>query len=1204
MTTIRLGPFALEERLGEGGMGAVHRGRHRRTGLEVALKVIRGETDEGARERFRREVQAHAGLLHPNVVHLFEYGTVDAAAAGASDGELDEGSPFVAMELAGGGTVRDLLPLDRWPAVRAIVVQILDGLAFSHARGVIHRDLKPENFLVFERDEAPAPRIKLADFGIAHALEAARDREEDSLGTLAGTPPYMAPEQARGEWRRYGAWTDLYALGCIVWELVCGRVPFRADRPLGVVIKHLERDRPPLEPRFAVPDGLEAWIHRAMAIDPERRFRRAADAARALPDAPTSDAAPDDAPDELATRDTLADGPALDDTAPDDRKVSPRGPTLSATRADPPAPTVQLDEPDAPDASRPSSAPDAPRAAAESWSIPASYRVPRGGRRPKPVVGTGLGLFGLREIPFVDRDAERDELWEALREVERDASLRLVVVVGESGAGKSRLVDWIATRTHELGAAKVLRAIHTEGGAGPAEGVGGAVRRMFNAWRLDRDELYETFLEELPPLDERDRFRETDARALTELISPSTDRGDEADGPRYRFSSPGQQDKLVARLIGRFARRRLPLVWIDDAHWNPRLLRGVEHIACHSSDPPSALVVLTLRAEALADDPALAERIERMAASDRARRIELERLALDDHRRLLDRILPLEPALADRLAERTEGNPLFAAQMIGEWIEHGQLEDGPAGFRRPAGAELEVPDDIHGLWMSRLERAIEDLDVAPPDRLWEMLELAAALGREVDGGEWRRVCSAGAAGGAGDLRDELIERGLADRAGDGWSFTHGLLVDSLERRARDRGRWASHNRRCAEALGELYPDPPPQTAARRADHLREAGEPERGIELLGAVAERLLAAGDPQARRTVLTEREWLFDAADLPDDDPRRTVNAIQIAYCDLFAGRDPEAIRSELREIYGEPGARDEATVCKALRVGVQASQHLGEFAAADRLGERAIERARSSGDEHELIRTLCTVGWTAHYRGHPDRAAERFEEARRLATRLELPYWRLHATRSLAAATVGTGDSERARELFRRVAREARDHGLRETEAQALNGLGELARLEGDLEEARDYYERFAERCEELNNRESQVVALLNSTLVELDAGRFEAAGEQLARCERLLERLSIEAHRHLIELAHLARTAGRGEWSEFDRRFEAYADGWPDEARLENDHPWLLELAGECAADHDQPGRARRTRELAAELWGRLGDEGTSEGIGQSDNRTIG
>ena len=194
--TVRLGPFFLERRIGIGGGGEVWRGRHRSEGVPVAIKLITGHRarDAAYREAFQREVQAVAGLSHPGVVQVLDTGRVDDAAAAAFGGDLVAGSPYLAMELAQ-GSLRDRPGPGSFETLRLWLLWLLDILAESHAAGVVHRDLKPGNVLWFETpaivgDVDGASRLRLADFGLAHAM----DGVDVSRGT-AGTPTYMAPER-------------------------------------------------------------------------------------------------------------------------------------------------------------------------------------------------------------------------------------------------------------------------------------------------------------------------------------------------------------------------------------------------------------------------------------------------------------------------------------------------------------------------------------------------------------------------------------------------------------------------------------------------------------------------------------------------------------------------------------------------------------------------------------------------------------------------------------------------------------------------------------------------------------------------------------------------------------------------------------------------------------------------------------------------
>ncbi len=280
----------LGAELGAGGMGRVVAAEHVATRQPAAVKLVSARQGESStmRAAFVGEIQAAARLHHPNVVALFDHGSTEG----------DE-TPWVAMELARGGTLRDRAIGD-FASMRAALLVILDALAHAHARGVVHRDLKPENVLV---DEG---RLVLADFGIAWSrTDPSRPPGErttyDDDHSIAGTPAYMAPEQARGDLRAQGPWTDLYALGCMAWELASGSPPFVGPSALSVLAGHLTRELPPLIARFPLPAGLEAWLGMLLAKEPRERFRRAADAATALagfaaPASPTLGSAVRDAP--------------------------------------------------------------------------------------------------------------------------------------------------------------------------------------------------------------------------------------------------------------------------------------------------------------------------------------------------------------------------------------------------------------------------------------------------------------------------------------------------------------------------------------------------------------------------------------------------------------------------------------------------------------------------------------------------------------------------------------------------------------------------------------------------------------------------------------------------------------------------------------------------------------------------------------------
>lgn len=279
---LHLGPYQLLQPAGRGGMSEVWQAVHRQLGLPAAIKIQQVES-ELLRDAFAGEVRAMARLEHPNVVAVFGHGRVSAEAEAASRGRFAAGTPWLAMEYCSGGTLEGFVPAN-WNGLRRIFYDLLAALGAAHARGVLHLDLKPENVLI-ATDQDLRPGRKLTDFGLSFAEQG--DTGEVGVGgddvSVLGTPAWMAPEQFRRQWREYGPWTDLYALGCVGYALATGQPPFGIGRPPEVLMMaHEELPPPRLRARFGVPEGLERWLWTLLEKRPARRFQSAAEALLAL----------------------------------------------------------------------------------------------------------------------------------------------------------------------------------------------------------------------------------------------------------------------------------------------------------------------------------------------------------------------------------------------------------------------------------------------------------------------------------------------------------------------------------------------------------------------------------------------------------------------------------------------------------------------------------------------------------------------------------------------------------------------------------------------------------------------------------------------------------------------------------------------------------------------------------------------------------
>ena len=267
--TVVAGRYRLIGRLGSGGMADVWCAEDSMLNRRVALKFLhpRFAQDEQFVERFRREASSAAGLQHPNVVGVFDRGTVD-------------GAHYIAMEYVEGASLKDLIQrgLSVGEAVE-IVRQVLAGVKYAHDHGIVHRDLKPQNVLVDSEG-----RARVTDFGIARAGAS----EITQTGSVLGTAQYLSPEQAQG--LPVTAASDIYSIGVMLYEALTRQVPFDADSPVTVALKQVsERPRPPSELNPQVSRALDGVVMRALAKDPANRFasaeefRQALDAAEADP---------------------------------------------------------------------------------------------------------------------------------------------------------------------------------------------------------------------------------------------------------------------------------------------------------------------------------------------------------------------------------------------------------------------------------------------------------------------------------------------------------------------------------------------------------------------------------------------------------------------------------------------------------------------------------------------------------------------------------------------------------------------------------------------------------------------------------------------------------------------------------------------------------------------------------------------------------
>jgi len=255
------GRYVIESKLGSGGMGTVYRGRHEVVGRDVAIKFLAPELaiDPTNRQRFLREARAANKINHENIIDINDFG------------ETDDGLVYLVMEYLDGRPLSEEIARGPFAPRRAIKIamQVAKALARAHELDVVHRDIKPDNIYLVRRGD-DTDFAKILDFGLAHMKGELR---LTATGTVFGTPEYMAPEQARGA--PMTASGDLYALGCVLYEMLTGDLPFSGTTP-DLILKHMREQAPRVSSRLpGIPPEMDAMIAKLMQKDPAKRHANA-----------------------------------------------------------------------------------------------------------------------------------------------------------------------------------------------------------------------------------------------------------------------------------------------------------------------------------------------------------------------------------------------------------------------------------------------------------------------------------------------------------------------------------------------------------------------------------------------------------------------------------------------------------------------------------------------------------------------------------------------------------------------------------------------------------------------------------------------------------------------------------------------------------------------------------------------------------------
>jgi len=1149
-TALRLGPYELHAEIGRGGMGVVWRGRHRARGVPVAIKVLRSGDeahDPGFIADFRQEARAAGRLNHPAIISVLDYGLLSPSLEQASNNALVAGQPFIVMEwLAGSALDQPAAAPGSFDELSRLLLTLLDALAHAHARGVLHRDIKPANVML-----TPEGRARLIDFGIAR-LDTPDPRDDG----LAGTISYMAPEQIlEGLRRDQGPWTDLYAIGCLAYRLSAGRLVFERDSMVSMMHAHLEDPAPPLIAYFPVPDRFEAWVHCLLEKSPRARFSCAADAACALrelsvaPPATTPVAAapwasPTAAPWEV-------DSPALMNTlgAVIDRRP---GATI-------PAP--------APNGLEVTGWPRPP--------LPLTWR-----REERAAAGlAGIGIFGMRTIPMVGRESERDAIWQAMHQAVADDGVRVVVLRGAAGCGKSRIAQWMMERAEELGCARGLTAWH-----GPtASEIGGAVgmlARHLGCTGLDWAALQARVAHRLSPLG----ASPAQVQALAEVL-----RGvarENVTAPQGGFTSDAQRTAVLADALATLADERALFLWLDDVQWGPEALRLVERLLRQRQR--AMLVVLTVREGALGERPDEGAALAALEDDARVRFMPVDGLASASCGQLVEAMIGLEPTLADRVVRRSGGNPLFAVQLVGDLVDRGMLEAGADGryalSAEAKGASFALADDLHELWRRRAEQLLAHLGATEDPSVRDALEIAAVLGQEVRVAGWRAVCAEADVAWSPPLLQALLATGWVIDVAEGFRFAHGLLRESLETGARERGALPRHHAACARTLAAAGPSDP-EHLVRIAEHALGASDLRGAMSAFFEATYEALRRGQKGRVRRYAARLTRLFEDHESLRDDRGRS----ELLYVRAEAERDlhPERALPMLED--AERRAREGGHELLLARVLRALYQHHHRRVAATRVApliDEAVALFEKHGAFAEAVGCLHITSRDALERHAVEEARVMLASMQRLAQLSAEPVCQAECLDRSSDLLRHDGETARALQASEEAIRGLERSGCLARAANALNAKAEIQWLNAhDLEGASTTLRDAIARQEALGSHALTYFPRYNLASIEILRGELASARKGVAWLAANTESLGNHVVRHLVHLMQAIVAAHDADWHAWDRHLAAALAGDLDESLVEEDL-LLWKHAAQVVRGAGQGARAGPAEHQAQEIERRM------------------
>jgi tetratricopeptide (TPR) repeat protein len=628
-------------------------------------------------------------------------------------------------------------------------------------------------------------------------------------------------------------------------------------------------------------------------------------------------------------------------------------------------------------------------------------------------------------------------------------------------------------------------------------------------------------------------------------------------------------------------------VWLDDVQWGTEALWfAQELLASQQLEPVPALVLLTVQSEGLADRPTAGALVESLKDKQDVVTVEVSNLSSGETRDLVAALLGLRHEVADSLVKQSAGNPLFAVQLIEDWVSQGLLHGGEAGIGFREGVSPEVPGSLHAMWQGRVERLLAGRP--PMDR--SALELAAALGVEVSAAEWAEVCAMVAVRPAEDLVEKLVQTRLARWTEEGWTFVHGMLRETIERMTKTAGRHQERHAQCAQMLqraaGASRAEATRGLRERIGVHLMRAGSFAEAFEALTDGADERRKAGEYVIMEELVDLAEYTLTAGRVPDDDPRWGRTVLLRAWSLDQRGRTERAL-AELAKILDRtptPSWREHELWALWIRASVwrTINSYDRAFVTYLLMYDKAVEvKARWA-----KARAQLGLGVVSYHRGELDQAEVFFKDSYRLAVRLDDKRCLGECFKGRAEVAFAQNRPDAAAELFEAASAVFEDLGDRARLATALTGVAEVERLRGNLDEAERRYRELLVIFE-LQGSPNVGITLCNIGLVRLARRDFPGAKMMLEQALVAFRRIGARATEGGACAELLPCAAHDRDWEGWDRYFSRAVKLITEVGVADPDDAWPIQMAADMATEAGEFERAHAAYEFALKLWTQLG-----------------